>query len=797
MSINNRVPRNVGSFLPILAMSCALLTTEATAQGDSDTSFLLEEILVVARKRDENVQEVPIPITALSDLALEARGIDDIKGIEDVVPNLSYRSSGVRSTSSVVFLRGIGQLNFTPEQDPKVGVYVDEVYIARPQGSLFNLLDIEQVEVLRGPQGTLFGRNTTAGLVHVRTRQPGPEFGGKVKLGVGNDGQIAGDLVLNLPIVEDKLAARVALQTREDDGYMKDRSGRDWNTNDAQTFRGTLLWTPTDTLDVTLSGEYYRARQTASLANCSLEDSFPPEFFLFVTDIFGGLDELQQACADDGDVYTSNDNDPNGVEIDNYAGSLKIDWDLGGYSITSISSYREVDELNESWGYGTDFVGGPSFHVESNAVDPNPYEQWSQELRIQSSSDNFQWVAGLYAFGENGKQVTEVRGWRGLGAPADPADAPLFGLPSPFPGFATLGDFALFVQGLTDRVADLRASNDSFAVFGEGTYDVTDKLSITAGYRWTRDEREVELRNFLLDGTQNPFSTCQGQPVPAGGFCGDEKEFTESTWRLIVDYNLTEDILLYGSVSRGYSSGGINLTGNLTPFLPENSDNYELGIKSQLFDDRLRLNAGVFYNSYENQQVLQAVVVQGSPEVEVLNAQESTIQGIELEVQADLGAGFYTSLTAGYIDSEFDKFTFNNSNLDPVTGELILTEVDATGLESLRESPLTYSINITKDHQFDGGSSLNATVGWAWRDRIYNTLDRREQSKQEAYGLLNARIDWRLPNGNTSIAIWGTNLNDKEYFRFASDTGPTFGVTARYFAEPRRFGISVTHQFGG
>lgn len=752
----------------------------APATAIADNPGAIEEVIVTARRREENSQDVPIPITAISSEVLQGRGITDIQNIERVAPNLSFRSNGIQRSAAVIFLRGIGQLNFVPSQDPKVGIYVDDVYVARPQGGLFDLLDVEQVEVLRGPQGTLFGRNTTAGLVHVRTGAPSDEFEARFSAGFGNQGQIGGDLLLNVPF-SDTLAGRIAVQTREDDGYMRDRSGRAWNTTNSTSARGKLLWTPAENVDVTFAAELYRARETASLANCTLEAG---ALFNSITGLFGALGDLERACADDGDVFLSNDNDPNELDVDNYSYSLTVNWDVGDIGLTSISSYREITEFNASWGYGTDFVGGPSFHLERGGppgVDSD-YEQWSQEFRIEGGAfdDRLAWQTGVYLFEEEGTQITEVAAWRGLEPPDNPFLAPI-----------VLGARALFTL-----VNDQRAKNESFALFAEGTFDVTDQLAVTAGWRWTEDKRGVELRDLLPDGvTSNPLATCQGVPVPAGGSCDGDDKYNESTWRLIVDYNFTDDVLLYGGVSRGYSSGGINADANLRPYLPEVSDNYELGMKSQWLDNRLQVNLSAFYTDYENQQVLQAVVVNGQAGVEILNAQETTIQGIELEAQANLGSGLLLTLAAGYIDSEFDKFIFFDSDNELVDGRFVevRTERDVSNLDALPESPFSYSVGLSKEFVTGQSGVVTAQIGYSFRDRIYNTLDRREESRQDSFGLLDARVGLTLPNGRTNVSIWGTNLTDEEHFRFASDTGSTLGVIAKYYAEPRRYGVSLTH----
>lgn len=238
---------NLGFVVGCAALGAISLSlSPAQAVAESASAVGIEEIVVTARRREETAQKVPIPISAFSGEQLRERGITEIKNIEQITPNMDFQNSGVNKGTAQIFLRGIGQVNWGPTQDPKVGTYVDRIYLGRPQGGVFDLFDVNLVEVLRGPQGTLFGRNTTAGLVHVITNDPSNEYEGKISLGFGNDGQQNTDALINVPIIDGVLAARLALQTRRDDGYMKDMSGRNWNETDSKSARGKELWTPTD-----------------------------------------------------------------------------------------------------------------------------------------------------------------------------------------------------------------------------------------------------------------------------------------------------------------------------------------------------------------------------------------------------------------------------------------------------------------------------------------------------------------------------------------------------------------------
>ncbi len=799
-------------------------TASGPAYAESaSTSSLLEEIVVTARRREETAQEVPIPISAFSSEQLTERGITEIKNIEQITPNLDFQNSGVARGTAQIFLRGIGQVNWGPTQDPKVGTYVDGVYLGRPQGGVFDLFDVNRVEVLRGPQGTLFGRNTTAGLIQVITNNPVDTYEAKVQAGFGNDGQVSTDAVINVPIIDGVLAGRLAVQTRRDDGYMRDMSGRKWNETDSRSARGKLLWSPNDQLEIMLSGEWFSADESSGLGKCIGGVPGGAQGLNLFTAVFGRLDDLARACTANSDFYRSNDNDPNHSIQKVRGGTLNIDWDVAGMTFSSISAYREIDDNNGSWGWGTDFVGEPSNSIEVLGEESSPYEQLSQEFRISGSSmdDRLTWTAGIYGFRESGTSFLNVPFWEAgaLGnPPPDPADAPLFYAPF-FPG-VTFGQFATGLASDISRRQELHATNKSWAVFAEGTYDVTDKLSITAGWRWTKDTRTFKRGQFTSDGAFDPTNTCPGNPVdPVTGavtnsYCTQTLNYSEPTPRIIFNYNLAEDVMVYLSFSKGYSSGGMNGDIRMRPFATEISDNWEAGIKGRFFDGRLQFNGTVFRTDYENQQITVSRLINGQPTADLINAQKATLEGLEFDLVANPIANLFVTMSFGMIEGEYDEFTTIDEEFDPVT--LVSTETinDFGHLEFIGGAPMTGSVNLAYQLNIDRGGSVTPSVGWSYRDRTYNTLRRLKSSRQGKYGILDARIVWALPNDRTEIAIWGTNLLDREYYRGALDLpnlvdadgnttapdgspiGSDLGTTTIFPSEPMRMGITFTHRLG-
>ncbi len=805
----------------------SIQTAEAADESAAGSSYL-EEVVVTARRREETAQDVPIPISALSEDQLRERGITEIKNIEQITPNLSFLNSGVNKGTAQIFLRGIGQVNWGPTQDPKVGTYIDGVYLGRPQGGVFDLFDIDRVEVLRGPQGTLFGRNTTAGLIQVITKDPTEDFEFTVRGGIGNDEQMNTDVVLNVPIIEGVLSGRLAMQTRRDDGFMEDNLGRDWHQTDSQSARGKLLWTPTDDLRVLLAGELFFADETASLGQCIGGVPGAGTGLNFFTDIFGRLDDLAAACTESDDWYRSNDNDPNGSKVTTRGITLTVDWDLENVTFSSLSSWRTIDEINESWGWANDFAGDFSNSIEVLGDQNSPYEQYSQEFRLSglAMDERLSWTAGIYGFRESATQRLNVPFWAGWGTrDPDPADAPLFYLPGavfgpPFSFFPRVGDFAQSLAGGISRRQETHATNKSWAVFAEGTYDVTEQLSVTLGWRWTKDTREFKRFQFTSDFGFDPGNTCPGNPIdPVTGSvlnssCTQSVQYNEATPRIIVNYDVNDDLMVYASFSRGYSSGGMNGDIRMRPFRPEISDNWEAGFKGKFFDGRMQLNMTAFRTDYENQQITVSRLINGQPTADLINAQDAEIEGIEMDLQWSPIQDLYITASAGVIQGEYNEFSTVDEEFDPVTLESVVFINDFSDTEFIGGAPYTYSINVAKVFNMDNGGAVTASSGWSFRGRTYNTLRRFRSSRQGKYGILDARIVWDLANGKTSVALWGTNLGDRQYYRAAldlpngvdadgNDVGPDgdpvgadLGTTTIYPAEPRRYGLTVTHRFG-
>ena len=787
----------------LMAVAGLALPAAHGQEPEDEGAKPLEELIVTARRREESAQDVPIPLTAMSEQMLRDRGVHDLRELTNVTPNLQFLNSGVAKNTAQVFLRGIGQVNWAPVHDPKIGTYMDGIYLGRPQGGVFDFLDIDRVEVLRGPQGTLFGRNTTAGLVHVISNRPRDAFDYSIGAGVGNDGILTAEGMVNVPI-SDTLAARLAFQHRESDGYVHNTAtGEDWSDENSQGARLSLRFTPNDRVTADLIIEAQRARELSTLGSCEWTEpddgSQTGAFLPLMAFVFNVYDEIRDAC-NSTRPYASNDNDPDPEsEVDAYSGTLDLNVDVGFGDLTYLVSYREVTTFNGSWGWGSDNATSSSF-LEVLGVQDNPAEQWSHEIRLAGTAleDSLDWVVGVYMFEEEATNTVDVPILRGASAP-DCATWPIWCAPSFIPGL-TFGQFAQGgVQIGGSRTQYMHGFNDSRAVFGEVTWRFAEGWSVTAGARYTEDDREFMREEILSIGVPDPTLACPpGTPPPRNGTtCFTEASFDEVTPRIIFSWHVRDNAMLYLGWSKGYSSGGFNQDVRMRPFEPEISGNWEGGLKSTWKDGLVMLNLTAFRNSYENQQITVGRLVDGNPTADLINAQDATLHGIEGEFRAELGGGFYTLGAFGWMDGEYDEFSVQDNQI--VNFQEVIVTRDLSETEVVRGSPYTYSVAIGKNQALASGGAVNAQVGWAFRGRLFNTLETARSSRQGKYGLLDARLTWALADGQTTVSVWGTNLLGRLYYPTAVDLSvgdSRSGTITKYWGEPRRFGLEVSYRMG-
>jgi iron complex outermembrane receptor protein len=792
----------------VLLMPYSIFSAEGNEEEASSSIF--DEVVVTARKREEAAQSVPIPITALGAAQLDGRNITEIKDIEKLTPNMQFDAQGINSTVTNVFLRGIGQTNWSATQDPKIGIYIDGVYLSRAQGGLVDLLDIERVEVLRGPQGTLFGRNTTAGLVHIITKAPSDEIEGMVSLGIGTANHEVVRGMLNLPVSE-RVSARFSIMSKETDGFIINMATGDKQGNEnSQSMRASLMYTG-EIYDSRFTYDRFRSNELAMLGSCrfnlnkngALVGGFPALAFFM-----GTYDSMVSNCEATSKDYAldNNANQSASTATDSY--TLTQNFDLSFADLTVISNHREIDNYNGTWGWN--MGNGPHLtrSGNSNLLDvinnPSDHSIDSHEIRLSGDTGNLSWTVGAYIFEEDSVDSIDVPIFQGVNIPTQEqwAIPYLYGLIPTLVGTQTYGS----------RTQSSIVTNSNDAIYAEGTYAIDDQTDLTVGVRRSNDDREFTRVQTLVDGSFDAGNNCPGMVFDANGFatsdrCTQEVDFSETTSRVILSHAYDADRMVFASYSKGYSSGGFNQDIRMRPFEPEISDNFEVGMKSTLRDGKLRLNVTGFHNSYENQQVTVGRIVNGQPTADLINAQEATLIGLELEMLAQLSEDWTMSLTWGHLDGQYDVFTVNDNVIDPVTlaESIVVRDLSGTGFGAGDDGVSnTFDVSFIHTASLPSGADVVSQIGMSRYDSSYNTLLNVPSSLAPAYNLVDGRVTWNFADGSNSLTLWGTNLLDKDYIVGMLHQGGdlevggvdfSLGMIADYWGQPRRLGLEWRKNF--
>jgi iron complex outermembrane receptor protein len=750
----------------------------------------LEEIVVTARKTSESLQITPVAVTALSEATLLEKQVLEVTDLQRTTPSISVATGGT-GPASIVYLAIRGQAQTSPNSasDASVGIYVDGVYIGRPVVGNVGMLDVGRAEILRGPQGTLFGRNTTGGALNIVTNQPNGEFEGSVKVGGGNYSARNAEGVINLPIMGDELAVRFAGRYAEHDGYVYNpiRNSEYQDLEKNYTGRGQLRWAPGE-LPVTavLSADYDDYHDNGTPASVlGINDNQPlgnlgPLGLVTVGRLFtlSGLNSSDYVY--DGSNFDKTFQDPRTgrPELDTPQNSnlargtsLNVDVDLGGVDLKSITAYRESNTTNS-----LDIDGTPvqliAFFTEYNQ------HQFSQELQASGTIGSFDVIGGLFYFTEAGDERSDNKS---LGAFTD-----LFGIRRPFNR-----TFSTFEA-------------ESKAAFVQTNYKFNDRLRATVGYRYTWDNRKVTRRGYA----DLELGTC-GIGIPGTAFnCRQplDGDFSYPAWTVGLDFQVTDDLFVYAKTSAASMAGGFNTrtvpTGRSDSFQPESVKDVELGVKADFLDDRIRTNVAVFHAWNEGVQRVLNDFFLGTLTQFVTNAGDTRTYGVEVEATALPWTGMELSATASYLHAEYKKGSF----------------VETRGTESVDRSgePLPYAPEYT----FTVGAtqSVDLPFGTLAFHADYSYVDDRvfyvdsplpsaspavkaafaqgnEFGVVDSYGVLGARISLSMPQTNLEFALWGSNLTNKEYFTnvFVNWTG--LGVATQNQGRPRTYGATLTYSF--
>ena len=764
------VSRWPGAIASVAAVACIGLfdTGTANAQDDDDgASGVLEEIVVTSRRREETLQSAPLSVTALSAGAIKARSLESFNDLNNYVPNIELNNGRVDGGGSVaqLFIRGVGQEDYSFPNDPGVGVYLDGVYVSRSSAGDFGFMDVERVEVLRGPQGTLYGKNTIGGAINVITKKPTGEGGGDIELTVGRFDRI--DLMGNYDArLSDDLFLKISGMSRSRDGYgTQIVTGDVLREENKDAARVQLRYQPSDTFDALLQVDYSEQRGTGpvgalrrfwpgdipDLINSIVAPSIAREFGLEAPfDVFG---PAWVNRIDDTDDFSSGGASETRDNNEVFGASLTVEWGSGAVDFKSITGYRTAEIDVQRDGDHTPF---PVFTV---AIDEKTY-QLSQELQLSGDAldGRFPWIVGVYGINERGRNSFR---------------APLLGAD-------VLDAIGLDISLLTDTHID----TVSLAVFGEATYFFTDRLGLTFGGRFNRDEKEYI---YQLDRI---FS---GDPViPRIEL---ENSWNEFLPKIGLEYNLSDDQLLYASVAEGFKAGGWNprtLTAGVEPqqFDPETIRTYEVGFKTSLLDGRATFNAAAFFSEYEDIQLIAVTEVtlpDGTNTVDttINNAGEGEITGAEFEFTYSPVDSVLIVAGVGLLDTEFTEL-----------GQDVIDAGTATLDNEFIQSP-SVTFNGSVEYAYDlgnAGSQLIFFTDVAYKDDIQRSVQNFEDLVTEAYWQWNGRVTFVPGGADWELAAFVTNLTDEIYMTNGVDVRG-LGATEAYYSRPREWGISFTTRF--
>lgn len=692
----------------------------------------LATITVSARKREETLQEVPVAVTAFNEYALENLNVQDISDIGTQVPNLTIYAARGSSSTVTAYIRGIGQSDPLWGVDPGVGVYIDDVYIARPQGALLDVLDVDRIEVLRGPQGTLYGKNTIGGAIKYLTKRLSPEYGASAQMTVGSYSQADVKASVNVPLGSDAVIARFSAASLSRDGF-GDNTFTHQQVSDKEILvaRGQLGFYPSDDLNFVIAADWLDD-QSAVRGAARLN-------------AFNAFDPARTPPL--GDRYDIRSGMPNVNDTSMSGASFTANWTVNdSWWFKSVTAYRESDTDTN-----IDFDALPNKIVDVRALYSD--EQLSQEFQLNFQGENLYGVFGLYLFdGEAGGTI--------------------------------LNNFLNLSFGNTNGVV----YTDSIAAYGEGTWQFSDQWRLTAGLRFTDESKEAVVFNQAF--TNATFTV----PTITTANFRDEVSFSNVSPKISLDYTTSNGTLLYGLITKGFKSGGFNIRANVAavpdsanPFDDESVTSFELGVKSGLLDQTLFLNAAVFHNDYQDIQlsVFSAFDSNGDGEDDAFfgdftNAGEATVRGIETEFQWLPNEHWAIQGNLAYLDAEYDNFITNGINV--------------ANQQKFTNAP-EVSGALSAQYNFDAlNGNMSARLGVSYQDKVYPTTDLSEVIAQKDYALYNAGVIWRSAESPWMMSLQGANLFDKDY-RTTGYNIPVLGILTGFYGAPRTFSLTVGYRF--
>jgi iron complex outermembrane recepter protein len=748
--------------------------TKSVDAGGFDS--MIDNLIITGKKRESRIQQTPI---SLSEFRQDDFTKSNVRRLDDVpkqVPNLLVDQGIGLGNTARTSLRGLSTNQSSSAADPVIGIYVDGVYRTRLQGALTSLFDVESVEVLRGPQGTLFGKNTVGGAINITTKAPEFDFGGEAELRIGNFDMIESRLALNVPLVPEMAAMRLSLATATRDGYFSNQvNGDEYADNKLLSGRLQLLVTPTQDLEVLLSFENSKENKTGTGVKCvpiGRGNGVPGQ----IAERIG----FREACARDtarSEFKVASDVSFTGDDLRTTASSARVSWDMSpNITLTSISAWRR--QVGETF-FNVDGTELPLIQFQNDGGN-DVQNQFSQEFRLigNAMDGRLQYIAGAFALAEEANESE----FFGLGF------MPVVG---PMGMVTAVNPNPAFNRNI------LKTDNRSLALYGQTIFSITEQLELTLGARVTKDTKRVFLDQRIGACRPGPVGdVCRQRGLVGMGnagpnsFTGFERSgrFDEITPSVRLAYAFSPTFLLYTSYAKGFQSGGFDgraaSPADTNELANQELTAYEFGVKSTWFDNRFVFNASYFYNILEDGTRVPVPTVTASGQLaqsQGLNAR-ALVRGGELEMTA----------------LPWDGLTLRSS-LGVQRGEI--NDSARASMMGIRNALLPIVPNYTMNFGFDYERPLGwiGTLGlsssWSVRGRLNPVIQAPDQLTVSKYGLLDGRVSLELPDGRTSIAAFGTNLLDRRYFNAGFSSAETFGFGVRFFGPPRFYGLELRRSF--
>jgi iron complex outermembrane receptor protein len=702
----------------------------------------VDTVIVTATRRKVDVQKLPIAIDAYDGKQIRDRRIESVADLQFLSPGLKVSGGN----SERVTLRGIGPNSINPIVESGVGTYLDGVFLGSATDQSQPLYDLERIEILRGPQGALYGRDATVGAINYVTQAPTNSFHAGVDLTGGSYGLVQTDGYVSGPLAGDALTGRLAFRTEDHAGYTPNHDGgRALDAAHNWELRGRLTYKPTDTLKIDLTADYAHDDDTFALIAHRADASLPSFYEAF------GAAAYNASPMPSGRAVDQNDSEPGGYQTGGV--SAKLSWNAGFATLTSLTAYRET-RLDQPSG-DLDFTSAPLLNLH-NKFD---FQQVTQDLYLASpDSGRFSWTLGASYFGQ------QVR-------------------------TSELLSFSPALGGGFEFLQSPKLRDDAFAVYGEATYRILDNLALTGGVRYSNESKSKS------EADECGSISCFGQ----GGFTpfSVSHAWTEWTPHASLSYEPSKTLTVYFSVGQGFKAGGFNaLTPQSTPYNPEVSTNYELGLKSESFDRRLLLNFALFHMDYDNLQVEQRVAVP-TEHLEVLNAAKARVNGVEAQFVVRPVEAFQLDGNLAFLDAKYLSFPKAIVDFQPAAGPP--ATLDASGNRLSGAPRWSGNVGVQYTWAVSDFGRLTLRGEHSFQSDVYFTASNSPLFRQPGYNWFNARLTFETSDKHLSLALWAKNISNQAVYGYLAPGGPhvpgfsdvVFGVAS----PPRTYGVTLGYRY--